>query len=413
MTSCAMRRMCKRLLILVILLITCATASTALAQQLTLRPSSEEVRVYASRSMKANIVGYIIVGGSQEVEVIEHDAQWCYVRFTSVYGDTYGWIPASAFQQIPVPAMPPATEPSAPTDAVAWVSNDQPGYRLNLRLSPSNASTSLGKYYTGTPLLLCGESNGNYVKVAIGSVEGWMDQTFMTTESSSFLPEMPMVLAHHPGGGVNLRVGPGEDYARVGWYPHGTPITVMGVRADDWYHVMIGDVTGYVSASLLSDNFPWQYGSDSDHPANTTGQQLGANQVYVCTSHADSMLHLRRGASASSESLGRFYTGTPAEVITMTRTGWAYVRIGQLEGYMDASWLTTAKPIQTGVKHTVANTHGAGLNLRLRPTTASDVLVLCPNHSVVTVLGKLAGDWFYVQYGTDIGYMIGSRLLPR
>ena len=119
-----------------------------------LRASPDEVRVYATRSTKANIVGYLIPGGNQEVQVLSVTGDWCYISYTSVYGVSFGYVPLSCFDvaAAPTPTPRPAVtyEPGTP----GWIKNIQSGYRLNLREEPSGSAKSLGKYYTGTPVVL-------------------------------------------------------------------------------------------------------------------------------------------------------------------------------------------------------------------------------------------------------------------
>lgn len=374
---------------------------------LTLLPSAEEVKVYAIPSAKANIVGYIIVGGQQKVTVLAVQGDWVHVSFTSVYGLSEGWVPRSCFEAATTPAPSPTPVPSVPQGGTAFVVNLQSGYRLNLRTSPSAESTSLGKYYTGTPVTLTGESRNGFMRVTIGSVSGWMDARYLTCDPYSFLSELPQVYVNNPGSGANLRYGPGTGSQRVCWYPHGTSVTVFGVRADGWYHVAVSGSTGYMSSSLLSQTFPWQYGTESDHPAVSGGINASGATFYLAYAPGT---HLRQSAYAGSRSLGVFYSGCPVTVISYTRTGWAYVRICEMEGYVDAGCLSAIQPNRTGQTRTIVNPYGTGLNLRTLPTTASTVLTLCRNYTSVTVLGDLPDDWSYVLVNGQYGYMSSVRL---
>lgn len=375
---------------------------------LTLRPSDEEVKVYASPNPKANIVGYIIVNGRQEVSVLRRQGEWYYVSFTSIHGTGNGWIPAGCFlSTTPEPTAAPSPTPSAGT--AAFVCNPQAGYRLNLRTSPSASAASLGKYYTGTPVTLLGESSGGYQRVMIGTVTGWMDARYLTTDAYGFVSELPEVYVVHPGGGLNLRSGPGTNTRKIGWYPDGSVLTVLGVRQDEWYHVAVGGQTGYMSSTLMSQTFPWQYGVDSDNIGIGESAVTGT-ALYVAGSRTNG-LHLRSGASASADSLGVFYPGCPLQVVSYTRTGWAYVTVGALQGYMDIGSLTTQKPSATGRTRLISNPNGTGLNLRTQPDTSSRVIRLCGNYTRVQVLGDLTNGWCYVVAGTDTGYMMGTHLI--
>lgn len=376
----------------------------------TLRAAPDEIRVYAIPSTKANIVGYIIPGGSQDVYVLEVNGNWCYIAFTSVYGTAYGYVPLSCFDVAlkPTPTPQPVVTYAAGTPA--WIANSHEGYRLNLREKPSASASSLGKYYTGTPVTLTGIVQDGFAQVLLAdSLLGWLDLRFLTFDPLSFSPETPLVTISNDGGG-NLRSGPGTNFARLGKFGYGTVVTVLGVRSDGWYHVSVDEQIGYMSETVLSGAFHLGYGMDSDNPALDTNISGNEIQHYVNSRSNGGMLHLRKAASSSAKSLGLFYTGTPLTVLSYTRTGWAYVRIGQTEGYIDADYLTITRPTQCGEKRTVRNKRASGLNLRSAPSTGAEILTFVPNYSQLTVLGDLSDGWCYVIYEGQFGYMLGSSL---
>ncbi|MBQ7848332.1 MAG: SH3 domain-containing protein, partial [Clostridia bacterium] len=274
----------KKLLSLLLILLTmslpaCAEYVTRLTPaptqqtlpEVVLRPSDDEVKVYATPHMKAGIVGYIIVGGRQNVEVIGVQDDWYQVAFTSVYGTSRGWIPASFFMPVATPTPEPTPTPVAPQGISAFVSNASTGYRLNLRSGPSYNARSIGKYFTGTPVTMTGESMYGYAFVQIGNVSGWMDERFLTTDPYSFSSELPQVMISTTGSSGYLREGPGASYKALARYPNGTAVTVLGVRDDEWYHVAVGGKLGYMSVTVLNKTFSWQYGMDSDSPAVSGG----------------------------------------------------------------------------------------------------------------------------------------------
>lgn len=391
--------------------ITLLTPPPTAAPDLTLLPSVDEVKAYAEPRIGARIVGYIIVGGRQEVNVLTVQGEWVKVTFTSIHGLTTGWIPRSCFTIAATPTPEPTPSPTptpGPAPDSAFVCNPQPGYRLNLRTSPTSSATSLGKYYTGTPVTLTGDSRNGYVRVVIGNVTGWMDARYLTDDPLAFRSELPQVYIVNPSGGANLRAGVGTSTARLGWYPHGGQVTVLGIREDEWYHVAVGGKVGYMSSTLLSRTFLWQMGTDSDTPVISGNVAAGGTGLYIGASGA----YLRDGASGSARSLGLLYSGCPVTVISYTRTGWTYVRIGELTGYVDSGSLSTVRPHRIGNTRTIINPYGTGLNLRDQPTTGSNILTLCRNHTDVIVLGDLAEDWCYVLVNGQYGFMMGTRLVP-
>lgn len=259
-------------------------------------------------------------------------------------------------------------------------------------------------------MVLTGEVRNGFAKVLVGAVSGWFDVRYITLDPNAFRSELPQVQILHPGSGANLRAGAGTSTNRIGWYPHGTNVTILGVREDEWYHVAVAGQTGFMSCTLLSQTFPWQLGADSDATTLPDGVIIQGAAAFISATES---VHLRSAPAADARSLGVFYRGCPASIISYTRTGWVYVRIGEMAGYVDGGSLSSTRPNQTGQTRTIDNPYGTGLNLRNLPTTKSTVLMLCRNYSSVTVLGDLADGWCYVQFGDQLGYMMGQRLAYR
>ena len=377
----------------------------------TLKATEDTLRVLATANAKGNIVGYVDPNGQQYIHVLRIQGEWCYISFTSGQGISYGYLPLSCFEAPAKPTPTPAPEIWFEPGTPAWIMNSAEDFRLNLREEPSVSAASLGKYYTGTPITLTGQMKNGFAQVLLAGVTiGWIDVRFLTTDSLAFVPELPSVTIQNPGSGANLRSGPATSYSRLGWYRHGTKVTVLGVRSDGWYHVVIEDTVGYISETLLSGSFPFGYGSDSDDPLLHDNMANGETTLYLNLRTKGGSLNLRKEATIASKSLGVFYTGTPVTIVSYTRTGWAYVRIGHTEGYMDADYLAAAKPTQCGEDRIIRNSKASGLNLRRLPSTGSEVLAFLDNYSQVTVLGQLSDGWCYVQVGETLGYMMGTYL---
>lgn len=378
----------------------------------TLRGTGEDIIVYAIMSNKANIAGVIAHGDEANVHVLSVEGDWCYISFPNGSDIRYGYLPLSSFDR-PVIATPTPV-PEAPLydpGTLAWVLNSAEGYRVNLREEPAYSAKSLGKYYTGTPLVLTGQAQNGYAEVLLAdTLMGWLDMRFITTDASALVPETPMVAVKNPGSGATLRSGPGSTYDRLGWYTHESLVTVLGIRADGWYHVSVDSLTGYISEGLLSGAFPYSYGTDSDNPALTDHMADDSTVYYINTRSSGGQLNLRKSASTTAKSLGLFYTGTPLTVLSYTRTGWAYVRIGCTEGYIDADYLASTAPTRYGETRIIRNNHATGLNLRSLPSTGGEMLDFAPNYSYVTVLGDLSDGWCYVEYNGTQGYMLGNAL---
>lgn len=76
------------------------------------------------------------------------------------------------------------------------------------------------------------------------------------------------------------------------------------------------------------------------------------------------------------------------------------MRIGSLEGYMEARYLLLNAKINSVASAmptlTIRNSSGTGLNLRENPVKSSETLGLYSNGTSVQVLG-LSENWYHVQ----------------
>lgn len=144
----------------------------------------------------------------------------------------------------------PATvkEAKALLDQSDWavVNNPNPEDRLHLRMEPKRSARSLGKYYNGTPVHVL-EKKGDWVKVDIFGVQGWMMKQYLVFGSSlnKVGNAMPVMFAREGKETVPLY----WDAACTDKKGEISQVKVMGIVGDDCYHVMEEfepDHTGYV-----------------------------------------------------------------------------------------------------------------------------------------------------------------------
>lgn len=100
-------------------------------------------------------------------------------------------------------------------------------------------------------------------------------------------------------------------------------------------------------------------------------------------------VHLRAAPSAKAESLGLYFTGT--DVILIDQVGeWAWVMVGDAEGWIMADYLTPYVTNRMGPMYMVDNPHSTWVNLRMSPSMDGTV-ALCPdNGTAVRILGETA-----------------------
>ena len=180
---------------------------------------------------------------------------------------TTGW----HYMQIPMSDLSPCVDLTDRHNGVQWtgdippyaaggrigiVHNPKQGSRLHLRKEKSTSSGSLGKYYSGTVVNVLAEE-GDWLHVRIGALEGYMKKEHVFTEESMWhygdVLQLPTARVSNRTG-LNLRAGQSTSSIKLGTYPNGTEVTVLGVSTS-WAHVLIGNQDGFMLLDKLSPAF--------------------------------------------------------------------------------------------------------------------------------------------------------------
>lgn len=118
----------------------------------------------------------------------------------------------------------------------ALVNNLNPQDRLNLRAKPDKKSTSLGKYYNGAPVRIL-ENKGEWARVEILGVEGWMMTKYLATGDSMKAVEYAGPKLQTVDGGAMLHTEPHEEAAVSAMDADFSSMQVIGIVNEQWYHV--------------------------------------------------------------------------------------------------------------------------------------------------------------------------------
>lgn len=129
---------------------------------------------------------------------------------------------------------------------------------------------------------------------------------------------------------------------------------------------------------------------------------------YIDGKNAD-RVHLRAEPFISSDSMGLYYTGT--DVIVIEYQGdWAWVMVGDEDGYIMREYLTLEYMARQGPWAVVDNPHSTWVNLRMAPSMQGMVAMRPENGTTVQVLGETASGWSYVDCDGVKGYIMTSLL---
>lgn len=291
------------------------------------------------------------------------------------------------------------------------VNNPNAADRLNLRTQPSQDAPTLGKYYNGTYLQALSDEKDGWVKVRIFDLEGYMMADFLTDQEhlEPGAATIPTVKIANAGGtGLNLRKEQSLSSTSLGLYPNGATVRVFGV-SETWCHVQTEDGNvGFMLREHLSPLLEYQNSGSAS--------QITADTAVVNNPNSIDRLNLRALPSQDAPTLGKYYSGTVVEVLSVEQGGWTKVRLQALEGYMMTKYLVFGQDqwqvacAMPSVQ--VNNPNGTGLNLRQEQSTTSNSLGLYPNGSTVTVYG-VSEAWCHVQTSDgSMGFMLRDELSP-
>lgn len=128
----------------------------------------------------------------------------------------------------------------------AMVLNPNPADRLNLREQPDKGSSSLVKYYTGTPVQILSEE-GDWAQVRIGpATKGWMMKRYLIWERPGEalrldLSALPQLYA----AGEMLRVYAEPQNGEYSWHTTSSLMKIIGAVGEAWYHVWFPETGEY------------------------------------------------------------------------------------------------------------------------------------------------------------------------
>ena len=272
------------------------------------------------------------------------------------------------------------------------------GGRLNLRRYASRTSRSLGKYDSGSWVVVQGASTSGWYPVrTMDGKTGYMAGNYLTFAQSGSTG----TVAYANGGYVNLRRGPSLDYAVVTRVTSGTTISILDASYE-WNYVSVNvggaTYTGYMHDSLINKS-------------TTTATVSTRNGGKV---------NVRRGPSSSYGSIGSLKSGTRVTVL-LKGSGWCQITGGGLTGFMATNYLSNMGTTNGGSNNNnsgTVTTRTAYVNnpkstqllyLRESPSQSARALGQYANGTQVKVV-SYGATWCEVYVGTRHGYMMTRYL---
>ena len=212
---------------------------------------------------------------------------------------------------------------SVPAETTAYVTSAN-GLNVRLRSGPGKGYSILASYAPGTQCTILSAGN-NWCRIQIGSFTGYMMTRYLTNTPYTPTPapqpapstEYQVYVTSRNGKGVNLRSGPGKNYASIGFYSVGTP-AMMVTKGSTWSYIRVGNRYGYMMTQFLTETEPVT-------PVIPGG-------AYVVSANGKNV-NLRAKPTTASKVITSFRVGTPVTIITRG-ADWYFVLINGYYGYM-------------------------------------------------------------------------------
>lgn len=122
--------------------------------------------------------------------------------------------------------------------------------KVHLRASPVETASSLGLYYTGTPVERLATTGGGWSRVRIGSETGYVRTEYLAGKAEDAF--VPSVVDNRTSDWVNLRSGASFEADPVARLDNGTSLRLMGETASGWSYVVANGRRGYVVTDFVS-----------------------------------------------------------------------------------------------------------------------------------------------------------------
>lgn len=198
------------------------------------------------------------------------------------------------------------------------------GSALNVRSAPSLNASVITTLTNGATVRTNGRRSNGWVGLEQG---GWVAANWVrsgagsggsvsaSSNSTSAPASTGQVRVTTNGSALNVRSGPGLDYAVTGVLPNGAVASTSGRTSGGWIQLADG---GWISSSWV--------GGSSSQASNSTGGGGGSNAVTVATN--GNPLNARYGPGYSFEVATVYFDGASLSTTGRTQSGWIQLSNG-------------------------------------------------------------------------------------
>ena len=202
----------------------------------------------------------------------------------------------------------------------------------------------------------------------------------------------------YSGGALNLRKGPGTEYASLGTVHDGDHIDVLRY-GDIWSKVETDDgKIGYIKNLYIEDG-DTNYASGTDYFDSHF------------TAYTTASVNFRAGASTSTASMGTLSKGTKVTVLGENGRFYLVKNSAGTQGFVSKSYISRNKPSGSSSSSSAKTmtVTASYVNMRAGGGLSYDVIKVLPRGTVVTVVTR-GNDWTRVNYKGTLGWIKNTYL---
>lgn len=229
-----------------------------------------EMNIRGGPGTDYEVIGDAVAGEAFAITGKNEESNWWQIDFRGEPGWIFApYVVAADAEDVPVVGMAMA-ETSPPTEiAIVTVDGD-----LNVRSGPGEEYDRIGGAAAGEEFVITGrDEDGEWWQIDFDDQTGWIYAPFVTAANAGNVPIVGDSMAETAApadttepvapeagspvvtmiGDMNVREGPGTDYARLGGAAEGETFAITGKSADgDWWQISFEGESGWVYAPFVT-----------------------------------------------------------------------------------------------------------------------------------------------------------------
>ncbi len=244
-------------------------------------------------------------------------------------------------------------------------------YWLTLRNGPSADTAAIDYLKQGTNVNIISFS-GNWAKVQVNGKTGYVNTSYLSKPSTNTTSpsnnnstsESRTVTAYW----LTMRNAPNASAKDIDYLKQGTVVIVHSYQGD-WAYVTANGHNGYVNSKYLSKG--------TSTPTTPPKETPSVNKTTKYVNSPDG-LNIRSGRGVQHSVLTNMPYGSSVQVSNVVGN-WGYVEFGNVKGYANVGYLTSAKPSDNSNSNNTSNNNNTS-NPNPSGNLKGKLLVIDPGH---------------------------------